>query len=680
MTLRNTLVKTLLLAVVVVITGRPAGAAPKTLTYLDLVRRLTDLEGLSVLPDAGDKCALCSSYDRASRYDEATGKYVAWDANGDGRGFIRKEGDQIVMAEMEGPGCIWRIWSAQANAGHVKIYLDGAAEPAVDLPFSGYFDRKNAPFIYPALVNSTARGMNSYVPIPYQKSCKVVADPGWGNYYHFNYETFPKGTVVPTFKRDLSPEETAALAAADRLLSDGLGADPAGPRPGAQTVEKQADVPAGGTVRLADLKGPRAITFLKIKTDLATREEEIAALREMVLRITWDDDAAPAVWAPLGDFFGSAPGINAYKSLPLGMSKEGFTSAWYMPFAKRAVVEVVNDGEKARLLQCRITTAPLARPAADYGRFHAKWHRDAFLPVEPERKIDWPMVKTEGRGRFCGVMLHVWNPRGGWWGEGDEKFFVDGEKFPSTIGTGSEDYFGYAWGDPALFQNAYHNQTISSGNRGHVSVNRWHLTDDVPFQRSFEGCIEKYFPNSRPCLYACTAYWYLSPGGKDPYEPVPVKERTDYYVMPEATGVPGAIEGERMKILSKSGGNAAPQELSGFGDKWSNGEHLWWTGAKVGDKLVLAVPVKDAGKYDLKLQLTKARDYGIVQLSLDDKKLGGPIDLYDPNVVPSGVLTFAGQELTAGEHKLTVEITGANDKAIKAYMFGLDYVKLEAAK
>ena len=93
-----------------------------------------------------------------------------------------------------------------------------------------------------------------------------------------------------------------------------------------------------------------------------------------------------------------------------------------------------------------------ASPSSSLGRFHAKWHRDAFLPEDPERrKIDWTMLKTEGRGRFCGVMLHVWNPRGGWWGEGDEKFFVDGEKFPSTFGTGSEDYFGYAWCNPTLF-------------------------------------------------------------------------------------------------------------------------------------------------------------------------------------------------------------------------------------
>ncbi len=146
------------------------------------------------------------------------------------------------------------------------------------------------------------------------------------------------------------------------------------------------------------------------------------------------------------------------------------------------------------------------------------------------RKIDWTMLKTQGRGRFCGVMLHIWNPRGGWWGEGDEKFFVDGEKFPSTFGTGSEDYFGYAWSNPTLFQNCYHNQTISSNNKGHVSVNRWHIPDNIPFQTSYEAAIEKYYPNSKPTLYAATVYWYQAAGQKDPYEPVPVADRKGYWV------------------------------------------------------------------------------------------------------------------------------------------------------
>ncbi len=95
------------------------------MTYIDLIHRLTDLEHLATLPPPGEKTAQFSSYDRASRYDESTGKYIHWDANGDNNGIIRKEGDKEVLAEMEGPGCIWRIWSAAPKQGHVRIYLDG---------------------------------------------------------------------------------------------------------------------------------------------------------------------------------------------------------------------------------------------------------------------------------------------------------------------------------------------------------------------------------------------------------------------------------------------------------------------------------------------------------------------------------------------------------------------------
>jgi len=108
-------------------------AGAERLTYLDLINRLTDLEHLAVLPAAGEKCAQWSSYDRRSKYDEASGKYVDWAANGDGNGIIRKEGDKLVFAEIEGPAVIWRIWSALANQGHVKIYLDGNGQPAAKM-------------------------------------------------------------------------------------------------------------------------------------------------------------------------------------------------------------------------------------------------------------------------------------------------------------------------------------------------------------------------------------------------------------------------------------------------------------------------------------------------------------------------------------------------------------------
>jgi hypothetical protein len=652
-------------------------AAQEKLSYADLVHRLYDLEQLATLPPPGEKTAQFSSYDRASRYDEKTRKYLGWDANGDNNGIIRKEGDTEVFAEMQGPGCIWRIWSATAKEGHVKIYLDGASEPAVDLPFIDYFNGKSPPFTRPALVHTTkANGYNNYTPIPYQKSCKIVAEPGWGSYYQFVYTTFPKGTLVPTFRSQLTSDENLALDDANEVLSH------CGPREfpnGHASVSGDGLIPPGeGSYESARLDGPQAITCFRVRFDPPLTAADRDVLREITLQIRWDGEQSASVWTPLGDFFGTAPGANVYRSLPCGYTEDGwFYANWFMPFAKSAEITIRNQGKTERRLKYEIYAEEIKGDSSRYARFHAKWHRDEFLPTRVERQIDWPMLMTKGRGRFVGVMLHIWNPRGGWWGEGDEKFFVDGEKFPSTFGTGSEDYFGYAWSSGTLFQHAFHNQTHNDGNsKGHISVNRWQIADQIPFQKEFEGDIEKYYPNSRPTLYATTVFWYLAPGGDDPYSPLPLWERVGYDVPPVRKKIPGVVEGEALTVLSKTAGNPQEQDLLPFGEKWSNDAHLWWTGAKPGDKLELALPVEKTGHYSVLAQFTRAVDYGIVQLSLDGEKLGEPIDLYHDGVVPTGELELGTRELSAGEHKLAVEITGANDQAVKSYMFGLDYVKL----
>jgi hypothetical protein len=298
-------------------------AAAAELSYVDLVRRLTDLEYLATLPAVGEECAQWSSYDRKSRYDATTDKYVNWDANGDGDGFIRREGDKLVLAEMQGPGCIWRIWSAMPKEGHVRIYLDGNPEPAVDLPFIGYFDGKNAPFTRPALVHTVARGWNNYTPIPYRKSCKIVADPGWGAYYHFTYATFARDTEVPVFKRELSAEESAALDRANQVLSQ---CGQTGGRAPGVTLKENAVVGGGQTALAAGFKGPGAITGIRLKLALPPPPADREVLRELALQIKWDGESEPSVWAPLGDFFGTAPGANPYRSLPLGLTEDGW---WY---------------------------------------------------------------------------------------------------------------------------------------------------------------------------------------------------------------------------------------------------------------------------------------------------------------------------------------------------------------
>ena len=676
-------IKKLLLCAAVGTAVSLVSAAPiqaQTLSYADLVSRLTDMEQVAVLPLPGEKTALASSYDRASVYDEKTGQYLKWDANGDGHGIVRREGENEVLGEMDGPGVIWRIWSATPKEGHVRIYLDGKETPAVDLPFTGYFDGKNAPFNYPALVYKTAsNGFDSYVPISFQKHCKIVADKSWGDYFQFTYSTFPQGTMVPTFTRDLDEASKAALTEANRKLSDGLGTNMA--RRGEETMQSNIIVPAKSVATIAELDGPQAITNLRVQLGKLAMENAAQTFREAVLRIYWDDQTSPSVWVPLGDFFGAAPGFAAYKTLPLGMTDEGMYSNWFMPFRK-ARLEILNEGEAPLPMKWTIKHAPLSRDIGFYGRFHAKWHRDSMLP-DPKtgRAIDWPMLVTQGRGRFVGVMLHVWNPRGGWWGEGDEKFFVDGEKFPSTIGTGSEDYFGYAWSSMKVFNQALHSQPNSDARPGNNSVNRWHIADNVPFQSGIEADIEKYFPNSKPTLFAATAYWYLQEDGSDPYGYAPLETRIGYYQKPPTSGrVKGALEGEELKISDKTGGDTQAQDMGEFGGEWSNFSQLWWTKSKPGDKLTLAFNAPTAGNYNIKANFTKAIDYGIAQFSVDGEKLGDKMDFYNAGVIATGEIILGTRQLSAGEHKFTIEIVGANDKAEKGYMVGFDYLRLEAVK
>jgi hypothetical protein len=147
---------------------------------------------------------------------------------------------------------------------------------------------------------------------------------------------------------------------------------------------------------------------------------------------------------------------------------------------------------------------------------------------------------------------------------------------------------------------------------------------------------------------------------------------------PKTKRVSGAIEGERMKIVGKTAGEAQAQAMDGFTkDRWSGVDHLWWTGAKPGAKLELELPIEKLGRFQLEAVFTMARDYGIVQLTLDGQRIGGPVDLYNaPDVITTGLLKFGEHDLAVGTHRLGIEMLGANPNAQKSYMCGLDFVRL----
>jgi putative membrane-bound dehydrogenase-like protein len=146
----------------------------------------------------------------------------------------------------------------------------------------------------------------------------------------------------------------------------------------------------------------------------------------------------------------------------------------------------------------------------------------------------------------------------------------------------------------------------------------------------------------------------------------------------EQRTVEGALEGETMKALEITGGKTGRQGMGGFGSEWSGAAQLWWTGGKPDQKLTLAIPVKEAGKYTLYGALTMARDYGVVSIALDGKPVTSSFDGYNgPKVIHTGEKEWGTHELTAGEHQLTFTLASPNPDAVPSNMVGLDYVRLE---
>ncbi|MFH1730694.1 MAG: glycoside hydrolase family 172 protein [Planctomycetota bacterium] len=533
---RTVTARTLPIAIAFIVSSAAATvSAAERYTYADLVGRLTDLQRLATPVVPGEKTSASTSHDRGMSYDPRTDTYRNWAANGDGGGGIRREGNAQVMVDLKGPGVLWRIWSALAGGGHIKIFIDGNETPVVDKPFHAWFDGLHKE--YPNLAMTLSRGRNEFVPISFSKSCKVTLGPGWGQYFHCTHTLFPKGTEVEPF-----PGFTKEVVARLKKASDAWGRRGANPYPsdaGAAGKKKTLTIQPGKSESVS-LAGAGAIRALKV-TPLELPGDRIAQediLRELTISMFWDGGASPGVWAPLGDFFATSPGINPFKTLAMGSIDGTFYSYWYMPYADGAQIVFTNDGKAPRKLAIELETVALEKAtAARLLRFSAAWHSDDFTGLDPkrfrrrggDRWPDWPLLIVEGKGRYVGMTEHIWK-FGGWWGEGDEKFFIDGEKYPSTVGTGSEDYIGYAWaaGPPFItFDSALAAVSrLRPDAQEDTSVCRFHVCDDLPFSKSFQGFIE-VMPNGdcRPCVYDTCVYWYAERGVKNPYPAVPLARR-----------------------------------------------------------------------------------------------------------------------------------------------------------
>lgn len=425
----------------------------------------------------------------------------------------------------------------------------------------------------------------------------------------------------------------------------------------------------GATLVLADLKGPGEIAH--IWNTIADSERFYSRL--LVLRMYWDGEKDPSVECPIGDFFGVGHGMDVpFDSLPVRVTSDGRgrNCYWPMPFRRSALITVTNEGTRpVDAFYYYIDWRKLPRLAGNVAYFHADY-RQEFPEVSGKNYL---IADIQGRGHYVGTVYSILQRTPGWWGEGNDYFYVDGESVPSLKGTGTEDYFCDGWG---LRQQSgpYYGAPLVEGTDAfdRTTAYRWHIPDPIAFTKSLrveiqhmgavwnpDGTFKSGFGERADDL-SSVAFWYQIEPHK-PFPPMPVgyaRLPFDYRNM--------VLGPSLMPAAKASAGSIERQELYGE----VGGAQLWWRPTTPGERLTLPLRVSKAGDYDILFLCTYAPDYGTYQFELDGKPLGDPVDFYGPDI-DEHERVFPAGFLSAGEHVLRVLGKGKDDRST-GYLFGLN--------
>ncbi len=463
--------------------------------------------------------------------------------------------------------------------------------------------------------------------------------------------------------------------------------DPKAPPKGDLEERSNSDnfrVPPGETHVLLNAKGPGAITHIWM-TFLGPQpqgwaKEGSANHQEMLLRMYWDDAKRPAVEAPVGDFFANCFGRRSEViSLPVIVEDaDSYNCFWRMPFRRSARIEIVNQSAKPiSLLYYNIDWIQLPKLPKDMPYFYAQYRQE--YPVEHGK--DYLVLETRGKGHYVGTVLAVRTRSPSWFGEGDEKIYINGESSASIWGTGTEDYFLSAWGlkktSTPYFGVPDFDQWGIVG--GHTSAYRWHIQDPIVFEKGIKVTFEHFgwiSPDENPNYkamswnerqddYSSVAFWYQT--GEPTFEARAPHARERRLPSLERIVVGGRAlldskrQGAGEAVLQQLAVHEGPQVLY----KPPQAEGAW-----------LEVPFTVTNKEPLRLllNLTTSYDFGRYQASLNGVKLGEPFDLYSAEVAAKEIhlLDFWPEP---GSYTLRLDCVGANPMSRGAYL-GIESVRL----
>lgn len=697
---------TLFVTCIFIVFGMISCPAPspeiEAITTEDLFKEMIDMAGLTYFPDPPYRTVQFSSFDHRSNLPGGPD----WFANSDGFGgepipnfeeVIREPGEdgigEYLIADIHGPGAIVRLWTARIN-GQINLFLDDQIEPLYDGPAQDFFQKtydlyKEVEYLDRKQMEKTVYQRDaSYTPIPFASRMRLV----WiGNlkeihFYQVGVRLYPEDTVIQSFSpqdlvthRDSINKVLSALADPDEHLDQISSESP---------VIFAMTLQPGEEQEIFSIDGPKALERLTIKLSAGDMDR---ALRQTLIHIICDDYPWGQVQSPVGDLFGAAPGINPYQSLPFTVQPDGtMICRFVMPFEKNIKAKLVNQGEQPVGIEG--TALPMAY-AWDEERsmhFRARWRVDHNMIASNRAVQDLPFIVARGKGVYVGTVSYLLNPNdvptpyGSWWGEGDEKVFVDDDVVPSVFGTGSEDYYNYSWSSPDIFYYPYCGQPRNDGpgNRGFVTNFRWHILDALPFQKHIRFYMELFSHERTPGMsYARMSYHYGRPGLIDDHLAI-MPEDLRHLELPEIWR-PANRMGARDSVFYEAEQIIRERIHTRFtrGRLWSGARLLTWYPRKPGESKAFSFRVPEQGKYRVHFALALTPDSGRISAALNDRltplaSYEGIIDLNQPYRFLLRNFTLPTTELNPGWHTLILKFEGASD-SVERPEIGVDFIWIQ---
>jgi len=507
----------------VIVFASPSILSAQPVSLESLLKEMANRSELTREPNPRYCAKAATSYDRASKVNNpADGLYVekkgrdwgkGWFANRDFGQYVRIDKShgrtENVLMDDQGPGAIVRWWATANNNGIIRIYLDGSDKPVIEMkPAELVGGNKLAPYPFSFKAsddktNPAWRGHDLYLPIPYQEGCTVTWEGG-GSYYQIGYRKYAPGTKVKTFTMDqLDKAKDLMTQVAEELTGKN-------PPVSGKTIARSDITLLPEESTTLTVNGSKAITRFLVQLQA---EDYKQALRSTVVSMTFDD--TQTVWIPVGSLVGVGYSDEKNETYYVTADNEtGTLSTYYvMPFQKSATITVTNYGKQQVTLKRLEATVDNYRWDNSSLYFHATWFE--LRNISTQNRSDLNYVTVLGSGRYVGTSITIFNTctlknNQTWWGEGDDKVYVDGEIFPSIFGTGTEDYFGYAYCRPQRFYTPFISQPRGEGNKkwGYSNNNRYHLLDDIPFTESIEFDMEIWHPFRKHMNYAAATFFY----------------------------------------------------------------------------------------------------------------------------------------------------------------------------